>query len=224
MQAHLEGEKAAKAFMEERLISNNTDFFEPIKRHAIKSFKDLTKTAKINIKGKEEILRADRSLFARMAVIAQTREMNMREVLSHPLGPLPWSLATIDGSLAKTPKSKLVLVLEKDVAPLDEEPDATLWILDAMAILQSIRRVPETFGELAEQVFGTVMHIGRNAMQIDFVCDRYPEISIKNIERGKRGKGGSLNVQITGGAQKCPKQWKKFLSNGKNKVRSLKYL
>ena len=148
----MEGEKAAKAFMEERLISNNTDFFEPIKRHAIKSFKDLAKTVKINIKGKEEILRADRSLFARMAVIAQTREMNMREVLSHPLGPLPWSLATINGSLAKTPKSKLVLVLEKDVAPLDEEPDATLWILDAMAILQSIRRVPETFGELAEQV------------------------------------------------------------------------
>ena len=60
------------------------------------------------------------------------------------------------------------------MAPLDEEPDATLWILDAMAILQSIRRVPETFGELAEQVFGTVMHIGRNTMQIDFVCDQYP--------------------------------------------------
>ena len=53
---HLEGEKAAKEFMEERLISNNTDFFEPIKRHAIKSFKDLAKTVKINIKGKEEIL------------------------------------------------------------------------------------------------------------------------------------------------------------------------
>ena len=141
-----------------------------------------------------------------MAVIAQTRKMNMREVLSYPLGPLLWSLATIDGSLTKTPKSKLVSVLEKDMAPLDEEPDATLWILDAMAILQSIRRVPETFGELAEQVFGTVMHIGRNAMQIDFVCDQYPEISIKNIERGKRGKGGSLNVRITGGAQKCPKQ------------------
>ena len=27
LQAHSEGEKAAKAFMEERLISNNTDFF-----------------------------------------------------------------------------------------------------------------------------------------------------------------------------------------------------
>ena len=108
------------------------------------------------------------------------------------------------------------------MAPLDEEPDATLWILDAMAILQSIRRVPETFGELAEQVFGTVMHIGRNALQIDFVCDQYPEISIKNIERGKRGKGGSLNVRTTGGAQKCPKQWKKFLSNGKNKSAIIK--
>ena len=41
-------------------------------------------------------------------------------------------------------------------------------------------------------------------MQIDFVCDQYPEIFVKNIERRKRGKGGSLNMRITGGAKKCP--------------------
>ena len=45
---------------------------------------------------------------------------------------------------------------------------------------------------------------------------------MKNIERGKHGKGGSLNVRITEGAQKCPKQWRKFLSNGKNKSAIIK--
>ena len=71
---------------------------------------------------------------------------------------------------------------------LDEGPDATLWVLDAMATLQYVTRVPETFQELAEQVFATIMYIGRNSVQIDFVCDKYPEISIKNVERANRGR------------------------------------
>ena len=33
------------------------------------------------------ILKADRNLFAHMIIIAQTRDLEMKEVLSHPLGP-----------------------------------------------------------------------------------------------------------------------------------------
>ena len=69
------------------------------------------------IKGKEQILCADRNLFAMLTGIAQTRYMDMREVLKHALDPLPWSLATPEGLDVKTPKSKLVEVLEKDVDP-----------------------------------------------------------------------------------------------------------
>ena len=39
--------------------------------------------------------------------------MDMCEVLSHSLGPVPWSLATTDGNLAETQKSKLTEALEK---------------------------------------------------------------------------------------------------------------
>ena len=55
----------------------------------------------------EIIVRGDRRLFAQMIVIAETRKLTMSSVLSHPLGPLPWALASPDGSLRKTNNSTL---------------------------------------------------------------------------------------------------------------------
>ena len=37
-----------------------------------------------------------------MIIIAQTRDLEMKKVLSHPIGPLPWALATAQGALRKT--------------------------------------------------------------------------------------------------------------------------
>jgi len=48
---------------------------------------------------KEIILKADRPLFAHMIAIAKARQLSMKEVLFHPPGTLPWSLAASDGSL-----------------------------------------------------------------------------------------------------------------------------
>ena len=45
-----------------------------------------------------------------MVVIAHHRQMNMQEVLTYPLGPLPWSLATADGEPTKTAKSALYVL------------------------------------------------------------------------------------------------------------------
>ena len=57
-----------------------------------------------------------------MTVIVQTRSMDTQEVLKHPLGLLPWSLASKNGTIAKTVKSKLAELVEKNVASFDEEP------------------------------------------------------------------------------------------------------
>ena len=43
---------------------------------------------------KRAILKADRSLFGRMIVIAQSWQLNMRVIFVHPLGPIPWALDT----------------------------------------------------------------------------------------------------------------------------------
>ena len=81
-------------------------FIDPLPRQNLKTFKDAVKTKKIKVNGKEHILKADRKLFGRLTVIAQSRALNMREVLKYPLGPLLWSLACSDGALAKTNKEE----------------------------------------------------------------------------------------------------------------------
>ena len=67
------------------------------------------------------------------------------------------------------------------------------------------------------------MQVGE-ARRVDFVGDQYPNISIKNIERERRSNSGQLAVAIASSQQLCPRQWKKYLSCGRNKVCLLKFL
>lgn len=63
-----------------------------------------------------------------------------------------------------------------------------------------------------------------NSKRVDLVCDRYPDHSIKNLERKKRSKGGKLSVKIYGRQQKIPCQWKKIPAVGKNKEEIMEFL
>jgi len=46
-------------------------------------------------------------------LVAQSRQLQMSDVLAHPLGPLPWAISNGDGTLRKTNKAKLARELEK---------------------------------------------------------------------------------------------------------------
>ena len=94
------------------------------------------KPLKTTLTGRQTLLKAHCDLFAQLAVVAQAREFNLQDVLSHELGPLPYSLATLDGGLMKTSKSKLLPLLEKDVTSLDIVPSRAAYIVDAMATLR----------------------------------------------------------------------------------------
>ena len=67
-------------------------------------------------------LKADRSLFGCIIVMAQGRDLKMENILSHPLGPIPWALSTPDGLLRKTNKASLATTLQKNVAVADQLP------------------------------------------------------------------------------------------------------
>ena len=68
---------------------------------------------------KNKPLRGDRGMFAGLLVVAQSRGMDMRNVLQYSLGPLPLALATVDGSLAKANKTKILGLLESKGLPLN---------------------------------------------------------------------------------------------------------
>ena len=88
-----------------------------------------------------------------------------------------------------------------------------------MAILHSMKDVPRTFSCLASYVFQLVKSTAsQDRTRTDLIMDQYPDIFIKNPERGRRGAGGSIQMAINHGNQKCPIQWKKYLSDGSNKA------
>ena len=79
------GTTVAEEFTKERIIDRSVDFSDSLSKNNLKTFKSI---------------KADLNLFARLAVLGQTQSMDMREVLSHSLDPVPWSLAPTDRKLA----------------------------------------------------------------------------------------------------------------------------
>lgn len=95
-----------------------------------------------------------------------------------------------------------------------------------MAVVQAIKEKWKTFGEFADAMFVYLVKLAqqRNSTRLDFVSDRYPEISIKNAERTRRAVQGAQKVHILNKDQCVPKQWKKYLSCGKNKESLIEFL
>ena len=161
---------------------------------------------------------ADRDLFGRMLDVAQMRALNLRDMLCYELGPVPWSLSSVHSTLAKTTKSKLLEIIEKDIPPTEMVPMDATWMVDSMALLQA-SLWPKIDCDLAERVFHiSTAPFASRSKRVDFVVDQYPEISIKGGEREWRAKQGMLRVHVSHRLQKCPTQWKKYLSVNANRI------
>ena len=84
------GEDVYKAFREQRLEcdSPNVKFHDIMKKAKLKTFIDLNKT-KVKASNNQDVVpKAEKRLFAQMIVITVCRNLQMSEVLAHPLGPL----------------------------------------------------------------------------------------------------------------------------------------
>ena len=114
MNASKVGEETFEAFRTGRLENNTVDFFATMKKEKLKTFSDVY-TKKVTCKRKESVLKADRNLFGHIIVVAQTRKLEKKNVLSYPLGPIPWALANVDGSLRKTDKAKFMNDIAQNV-------------------------------------------------------------------------------------------------------------
>eukprot|EP00112_Aurelia_sp_Birch-Aquarium-sp1_P021157 Seg562.12 transcript_id=Seg562.12/GoldUCD/mRNA.D3Y31 product="hypothetical protein" protein_id=Seg562.12/GoldUCD/D3Y31 len=134
--AEQKGKLAYERFATERLHEDGSEkFFERIPRLKLKSFASVLGRKSVKVKEKELMLKIDRHLFGKMAIIAQTRQLNMKDVLTYPLGPVPWALATSEGFLRKTNKASLTNELEKLPLPTEDLPAISASITDAMSIV-----------------------------------------------------------------------------------------
>ena len=140
-----EGEEHMNKFVHDRLDTNEVRTWDPLPRLKVKTFKSLSK--KKNFKAADEKIQtviADRDLFGRLLIAANSRDVNLREVLSYELSTVPYSLAHADGTLRKSTKSILLTELEKMVnvkptLPATGSTIATAQVMDGMAIVQILK-------------------------------------------------------------------------------------
>ena len=225
------GNYGFEQFVSNKLLVDDPDIFNPIAKQKLKTFASIKKpVTRLTSKGQAVSLKADRNTFARLFMIGQRRSIDVPEMLSYCLGPYPLSLATAVGNMCKTTKSKLLQIFESEFPECVVDVDAVTAdgsvLIDAMAIIQSTVVVPETYGELSDNIFSKILAIARKfkAVRVDFVADRYPQLSIKNAEREKRASSGTSHVCIYARDQKVFKPWKKFISSGRNKENLLAFL
>ena len=190
------GEDKFQQFIHQRLETQDSSFFDPIHKENI----SFAPTKKSMPKSVDQDAKAQ-SLFSRMLLIAQGRGMNISDVLQYPLGSKPLALATPDGDLVSSPKYKLGEYIELGIAPMPVPP-ITAVVIDAMALIQSLMDIPDTFGEFAMKVFQAIMKLSQfstcQVKRYDFVSDRYLADSIKMLERKKRAQGEGLKYAISG--------------------------
>ena len=177
-----------------------------------KSTKDETENFKTLDVGKTSVSRSTRELFG-CFLVEPSRNISLPELFKYSLGPVPVAIATPEGNLVKTVKASLLKELEKNSSDVNVVPCDSIWIVDAIAILQAIKvDMTITYMELAHLVFNTIVSIGMS-LRIDWVVDTYPEISIKKAERDCRttSTAGLLGTTINSENPKMYYQFKKSL-------------
>ena len=79
------GETSCTEFVESHCSSLQTiDFVDPLKKVNLQTFKHLKKVVEVSAKNSLIPLKMDHNLFARMALIGQFRNIDLKEVLSIP--------------------------------------------------------------------------------------------------------------------------------------------
>ena len=142
LQAKERGKAAMEVFIESRLTPEaEAEFFSPIKKLKLKSFSSLKKSVQVKVKNKQIPIKSNSDLFGQLALIMQTRTIDLRDVFAFPLGPHPWSLAGVMGELKKSNKATLLHMLEKDVDPVEDIVEQVITIVDGMAVVQKLELV-----------------------------------------------------------------------------------
>lgn len=216
------GKGCLKKFVEERLISKEVPFYDPIEKNKLKTFTSMQVKITMKAKGKEIILKADRNIFSGLLVIHEKRGISLSDVLKFSLGPVAWSLANVDGTIFKTVKSRLFDEIEKDLKHTTESVSSGIYIYDRMCLIQQLQQPLNTFGDVSDTILRRIT--SNNVSRIFFVTDQYLDGSIKSCERDNRAKVGSIRISAQRRNQKVPKQLKKFLSVGENKIDLVRFL
>ena len=135
------GEKSMKEFIDDRLVEQRKDFFDPLKKLKLGTFSSTKKVVKVQTNGKTVQFSAQSDIFGKVAIVQQRRDIDLKKVFCYPLGPVPWALADATGGMIKTSKSTLTHHLEKGTTNVDEVPKPYGLVIDGMALVRQTQYI-----------------------------------------------------------------------------------
>jgi hypothetical protein len=214
------GEKATVEFMKTRLIDRTVSLHAPMKKLRLHTFEKMSVKKMLTSSQKKQVkVKAERNLLGRLLVLSQSNAINLDKLFKYPLAPIPWALATADGTFVKTDKAQLMHLLElESTEKITELPTDGTYVIDGNAMLRALVKLPATFGDLAKYVFRCLP----KAKCIHFVTDTYKQNSIKDVERSCRGS--SEPVTIGGSSITLPRDFASFMQNSSNKRDLIKFI
>ena len=169
--------KEAKLFIEERLQSDNRNYFwNKQSKLNFPTFSSTNCTGKLVKASTKSSVKFDKTLFQRLLVVSQTRDINMEHVLSFELNGVPLSITHASGEMRKTCKSKLLQELEinEKIVVLEILAHNTCVIIDLLGTVQRVSTINcVNFGDICIKLYNNVKQYLHVADILILVPDRY---------------------------------------------------
>lgn len=219
------GSDKLQKFVSERLIEKTVPFHSPLPKTNLKTFGSLYSVT-VKIDHQKVVIKADRDLFRRMIIaIEGGRTIDIDDMLTSELCPVPLSLAQTDGSLLENDKPNLAAILcngqdiiTNTMPSLNED---ICIVIDAMSIIRSMGKPngAVTFGHYATCFQNKVCrHFSTKCKRVDVVFDSYMKMSIKDGTRKARARQKKpIRTIIKSSDTKLPHDMERFLNSVENK-------
>ncbi len=144
--------QARSDFVEERLKTGQ-NIFEPITRMKLKTLASIkTKVKLTSSQSKVVECKHQGNIVTKLLVKSRHSTINMSELMKYCLTPVPYSIGTADGYLAKTNKAISLSFLTKNIMD-DPLPNVNvLTIEDGNALFYYLKDVPDNFKQICEKL------------------------------------------------------------------------
>ncbi|XP_060579912.1 uncharacterized protein LOC132736731 [Ruditapes philippinarum] len=227
------GEELMNKFISERLIvkPDGTDpplksFHSPMTRNKILTMTEPKKRTQTKQQLKTI---SSEVMFQRLLAVNSYKKVSQERVFAYENTAVPTSMFSEDGSMLKCKKSDFMQMLEnllQDQTTSIRNVDTLL--LDAMASVQAMTPPSEnlTFDDVANNFLKFVLmkaHSIEGVKSLHLIFDRYDPESLKSQTRLQRGDVSSSATLHIHGQLRLPKNWKAFISIGKNKESLIQY-
>jgi hypothetical protein len=221
------GRMEKEKFVQERLqkVGNEEkDFFDKVSKLKLKTMEKSSKKLKLTSSQGKVIQYKEQGDIAFQILVKsqlQPQPISIDELMTYCITPVPHSLGTPDGYMAKTNKATLVHYLTRDVTETRLPTSAageTLFIEDGNANIHTLKDLPPTFKHICLKVLDQLSY----KPDVVFSTDMYVEGSVKTQERLRRGCSEKLLLE--GVDTRKPADFKLFLQNDDNKRQLFKLM